>query len=57
MGSWIGVVQNHVMATNYYFVVADDDRTKRASMATVNSFVSLFYRFRQELVIPILYRC
>jgi hypothetical protein len=42
MRSWIGILQNHVMATSYYFIIMDNNCTKWSSITAVNSSVRFF---------------
>uniref|UniRef100_A0A0A9ESW1 CDA1-En n=1 Tax=Arundo donax TaxID=35708 RepID=A0A0A9ESW1_ARUDO len=55
MRSWISVLQNHVVATNYNFIITDNNCTKWASIATINSSVCFFNCLRQKFVVPVLY--
>jgi hypothetical protein len=55
MRSWISVLQNHVMAANYYFIITDNNCAKWASISTINSSVCFFNRLRQKIVVSVLY--
>jgi hypothetical protein len=44
MRSWINVLQNHVMAANYYLTITDNNCAKWASISTINSSVCFFNR-------------
>ena len=57
MSCWISVLQNHVMAANYYFIITDNNRTKRTSITAIDSPIGFFHCFCQEFVVPVLYGC
>lgn len=57
VGSGIGVFVDHIVTAHHNFVVANNNRPKRASFATINRFVSFFHCLCQVLLVSVLYNC
>jgi hypothetical protein len=49
MRSRVSVLQNHVMAANYHFIIADDNCSKWTSVTAIDSTVCFFHCFVKNL--------
>lgn len=57
MCRWVCIFQHHVVTADNYFVITNNDSTKRTPMSAFNPFISFLNCFCQEFVVSILYSC